>query len=173
MRGGANAREGVGNVPAPFGNDAVQPSLEEGEPSLSGLNANLRTLCQAARLAYCIARDPAPAAQIICKAGLDATEADDVRETLALGRSHRTSRPCSQVSTNYSRGRNERANNHRAAAGVVAGTRLTCSRPRKNLWSRTWTHVAIATRQDGGGERHTQGAQRTVMMLGSLKRHGG
>ena len=72
--------------PVPFGNDAVQPSLgKDGQASLSGLNANLRTLCQAARLAYCIARDPAPAAQIIGEAGLDATEADDVRETLALG----------------------------------------------------------------------------------------
>jgi hypothetical protein len=36
-------------------------------------------------LAYCIARDPAPAAHIISEARLDATEADDVRETLALG----------------------------------------------------------------------------------------
>jgi hypothetical protein len=67
------------------GNNAVRSSLEDGEASLSGLNANLRTLCQAAQLAYCIARDPAPAAQIINEAGLDATEADDVRETLALG----------------------------------------------------------------------------------------
>jgi hypothetical protein len=34
--------------PVPFGNDALQPSLgKDGEASLSGLNANLRTLCQA------------------------------------------------------------------------------------------------------------------------------
>jgi hypothetical protein len=36
-------------------------------------------------LAYCIARDPAPAAHIISEAGLDATEGDEVHETLALG----------------------------------------------------------------------------------------
>jgi hypothetical protein len=69
----------------PLSGDAVRPFPEDDDTSLSGLNANLRTLCQAARLAYCIAHDPAPAAQIICKAGLDATEAEDVRETLALG----------------------------------------------------------------------------------------
>jgi hypothetical protein len=68
------------------GNDVVQSSLEDRKASLSGLNANLRTLCQAVRLAYCIARDPAPAAHIITDTGLDPTEADDVRETLALGR---------------------------------------------------------------------------------------
>ena len=69
----------------PGGRDATRPFLENGEASLSALNANLQTLCQAARLAYCIAREPAPATRIICKAGFDATEADDMRETLALG----------------------------------------------------------------------------------------
>jgi hypothetical protein len=71
--------------PVLLGKDALRPSLEDGEAALSSLDANLRTLCQAARLAYCIARNPAPAAQIICKVGLDATEADNVRQTLALG----------------------------------------------------------------------------------------
>ena len=33
------------------GNDAVRPSLENAEASLSGINANLRTLCQAAHRA--------------------------------------------------------------------------------------------------------------------------